>query len=541
MLVNLKIASRVSKAVLGLCLFLSLAGIGQVFPQPPSSTPSGISSEDPKKIDSLAEEQREFIRRLDKKDAELAELRIKFETTTSNLTNFAGFLGLLLTIGTGFSIYGFIRSEKRATEAHSFSLSSARDSEQRAVQGFGLALIGETANQKRAAEVHENFLSGSKETLELVNATLTLAKEASERAAKMIERRARAIVDELDRESQFLLASVPAQDDRALIANPTSRSNLRSVAHKITGFEINRFILPEDIQLTPPCLFIRGMDFHLGQQFEDAITSWQNVALSPSASDNLKSLAWYWIGYEQNNLNRFDDAEQSFENALKSATGERRYELQRILIETKFFNKNKKNYRSDAAIQPFENLLLTIQADDPSEELEARKTKILITLGNVISQTGRELRKKSREAEAIDMFRRAKTLYEQVAERDKWALFGFAEMLYELEEVEKAQEIFANRVRDAAIDESVRREEPRTKVLARTTELICCLCVPRLNIEAPGIRSLVLQELGRVDERLTVYSQVQKRNVTKAEFQDDLDELMKTLLPNADKDSIPAS
>lgn len=83
-----------------------------------------------------------------------------------------------------------------------------------------------------------------------------------------------------------------------------------------------------------------------------------------------------------------------------------------------------------------------------------------------------------------------------------------------------------------------RREEPRTKVLARTTELICCFCVPRLNIEAPGIRSLVLQELGRVDERLTVYSQVQKSNVTKPEFQDDLDELMKALLPDADAEPV---
>ena len=62
---------------------------------------------------------------------------------------------------------------------------------------------------------------------------LTLAKDASERAAKLIER-TRVVVEDLDRESQSLLASVPSQVDRALIANPTSRSDLRSVAQKIT-------------------------------------------------------------------------------------------------------------------------------------------------------------------------------------------------------------------------------------------------------------------------------------------------------------------
>jgi tetratricopeptide (TPR) repeat protein len=245
-----------------------------------------------------------------------------------------------------------------------------------------------------------------------------------------------------------------------------------------------------------------------------------------TTSDSLRSLAWYWIGYEQNNLNRFSDAEQSFENALNSASGGRRYELQRILIETRFFNKTKNP--THTVIQPLENLLATITKDEANEELDARRIKIAITLGNIISQRGRELAKAGQRDESLEMFRRANDLFEEVAERDKWGLFGLAEMLYELGEIERARQIFEDRVRNAAIDESVRREEPRTKVLARTTELICCLRVPSLNYEAASIRSLVLQDLGRVDERLTVYSQVQKRNVTKAEFQDDLDELMQS-------------
>jgi hypothetical protein len=98
-------------------------------------------------------------------------------------------------------------------------------------------------------------------------------------------------------------------------------------------------------------------------------------------------------------------------------------------------------------------------------------------------------------------------------------------MLHELGELSEAQRIFREQVRTQAINESVQREEPRTKVLARTTELICCLRVPELRPEAAGIRSLVLQDLGRVDSRLTVYSQMQRRNVEKVVFQADLDEL----------------
>lgn len=429
----------------------------------------------------------------------------------------------VLAIGTVGSLIGYVRSETRATEAHKFALSNATELEKRASQGFGLAITGEIASQSRAAEVHEKFLAGSRETLDLVNATLTLAKEASERAAKAIETKARVTLEELDQECQSLLASVPAQDDRALVANPASRSDLRSLAHKIAGFEINRFVLPENIQLTAPCLFIRGMDFHLNQQFDDAFRSWRSVALTPETANGLKSLAWYWIGYEQNNLNRFGEAEQSFENALQLATGSRRYELNRILIETRFFNKAK--YPAQALIQPLENLLDAISRDDAREDHDAPKMKVVITLGNVVSQVGRELSDEGKREEAHRMFERARDVYGQAAEQDKWALFGLGEMLDHLGETQEAQQLF-QRVRGKAIEESVRRDEPRTKVLARTTELICCLRVPSLNSEATSIRSLVLQDLGRVDERMTVYSQVQKRNVTKTEFQADLEKLM---------------
>lgn len=464
---------------------------------------------------------------LSRKDIEIAQLQTKLETTNTTLNAFISFLGLVLVLGTGGSLIGFIRSEKRATEAHSFALAASGASETRTAQAFSLAISGESASQSRAAEVHEKFLSGSRETLDLVNATLTLAKEASERAARTIEVKAKASIEDLDRDSQALLASVPSQDDRALIANPASRSNLRSLAHKIAGFEINRFILPQDIQLTPPCLFIRGMNFHLDQQFDDAISHWRQVAFSSNAPASLRSLAYYWIGYEENNLNRFGDAEQSFENALKAAPStdeSRRFELHRILIETRFFNKNKNC--AEVMIDPMRELFESISRPGlgTNEDRHIRKLKIAISLGNITSQAGRELQMEGEEEKAGKRFLEAKGFYEIGSKSDKWAQFGLAEMLYSLGLHEESYPHF-RKVRGDAEDESVKREEPRTKVLARTTELICCLRVPDLNSEVASIRSHVIQELGRVDERLTVYSQIQKRNVTKSDFQKDLDSL----------------
>jgi tetratricopeptide (TPR) repeat protein len=447
------------------------------------------------------------------------------------------FVGLLLTIGTGASLLGFIKSERRAAEAHSYSLeaaraaesrtadahafgmSLARDADKRTNESFAFAIRGQAASQQRSAEVHEQFLSGSRETLDLVNATLNLAKEASERAARTIELKARQTIEELDQEAQGLLASVPAQDDRALIADPGTRSSLRGLAHRVSGFEISGFMLPENIQLTPACIFVRGMDHHLNQNFEEALRSWRSVALSPTAEEGLKSWAWYWIGYEQNNLNRFPEAEQSFENALRLATGPRRLELQRIHLETRFFNKAK--YNTETLVSPLETLLASIAAQPASEGRDDSRASIEVTLANVLLRLARD---KAGDPVAHTILRRARDLYSN-ASRKKWALFGYAETLAASdvrEDQEEAKSVF-KRVRAEAIQEAVSREEPRTKVLARSTELVCCLSVPEFRDEAPAIRSLVLQELGRVDARLTVYSQLQRRNVTKKEFLEDLE------------------
>jgi len=423
------------------------------------------------------------------------------------------FLALILGVG----VFSWFRDEGRAGRA-----------EQRTIQAHELAVRGEEAAQQRIQLVQETFLESSKETLDLVNQTLTLAYQASERAAKLVENRAKSILRGLDSDSRKLLESVPSQEDRALVANSDRRSRLHSLAEKINGFEINSSFLDDlpEFELTPACLFIRGMDFHLGQQFYDAIDCWESTTLCRDADNKLKSLAWYWIGYEYNNLGKFDDAHLYFGKAREVADGARRYELQRIMIETRFFSKKEP---AAQLIQALVDLLRSIEQEGASEEFQERRRGILTQLGNVYLQAGNDLRKEGQPEEARKMYECAKEAFAKAADENKWALFGLGQAQYGLGEEREAERIFKDKIRPKAIEEYINREEPRTKAMAKMTELICCIRVPSLKDEGPGIYVQVLEALGRADERLTVFSQMQKRNVTKSEFRKDLEEFMEEL------------
>jgi tetratricopeptide (TPR) repeat protein len=262
------------------------------------------------------------------------------------------------------------------------------------------------------------------------------------------------------------------------------------------------------------------MDFHLKQQFQDAFAAWKDVAFRDETTSQLKSLAWYWIGYENNNLGLFDEACLSFEQALESATGARHLELQRIEIESRFFRNDEPHQLVTMLSQ-----LLSTPHEGSEEAWEAVKKRILSTIGNIYLATGNELRKKSEQTKAIESYTKAKEHFALAGEGEKWAPFGLAEALYWLGDP-SAQSILRDKVRPKAVEEEIRRIEPRTKVLARTTELICCIRVPELRHEVHHIHSQVTEALGRVEEGLTVYSEVKRRNVRKDEFRRDLHDLM---------------
>jgi hypothetical protein len=446
---------------------------------------------------------------------EMIRLHEKVESVSGRSSLLINILAAVLALGGVTSLFSWTR--------HEFGVLKRRDekiADKRADQLHTLMVRGEEASQGRSEEVHRTFLAGSKDTLELVNATLTLAKEASERAARSIEARATSMLQELDQQSKDLLASVPSQDDRALVAEPSRTAILRSLAQRIEAFQTIKLMLPDAIRLTPPCMFIRGMDFHLKQQFNDAFAAWKDVAFREEAPAQLKSLAWYWIGYENNNLGWFNDACQSFEQALETATGARHLELQRIELESRFFRKDDPHQ-----VVALLDQLLATPHEGSEEALEAIKRRIQSTIGNIYLATGNENRKLREDDEAKKNYREAQKYFLAASKSEKWALFGLAESLYWLADA-GADDLLRDKIRPQAVDEEIRRIEPRTKVLARTTELICCIRVREFQHEVAHIYSQVTEALGRVEEGLTVYSQVKRRNVNKREFREDLADLM---------------
>ncbi|MGH8898873.1 MAG: hypothetical protein ACRDZ4_18100 [Egibacteraceae bacterium] len=273
---------------------------------------------------------------------ELAELRDRVAELSNRIDFSLAFFALIIAVGSGISVYGFAKGESRAKEA------------------FELFMSGEKATQDRAAEVHEKFLTPSKETLELVNAALEISKQESDRRTKSIVVRAEEMLRELDGQAKLLISRVPEEDVHDLASNSTRRAELCRLARKIEIFA-SRLIFEQAPQLTPHTLFILGIDFHLNQNYDESLESWERVVVDKEAPDELKRLAWYWIGREQNNLGRFDEAEQSFANARRTASGVMDLELQRNALESQFFSQGPP--RAAALIDPFEQLRKMIASE----------------------------------------------------------------------------------------------------------------------------------------------------------------------------------
>jgi tetratricopeptide (TPR) repeat protein len=280
-------------------------------------------------------------------------------------------------------------------------------------------------------------------------------------------------------------------------------------------------MFPSDLPLTPECLYIRGMDFHLKQQFDDAFEAWLSVALDENAVPPLRSLAWFWIGYEQNNLGLFSEAEKSFENAERFESGIRKFELQRIRLETRFFNRTLGPARN--SVSAFENFLRSFDGIAESDEMRSHLARAWTTFGNILVETGRE---ETDKAEAEKLFKRAQSAFAQVSDQSPWALFGLGQSFAYLGQNAEAEEILAGKARKNAQAEYINRVEPRTKVLARTTEIICCALVEGLKKDVHSVYGDLIEAIGLVDHRLTIYSQFQKRNVSREEFRSDLDKFV---------------
>ena len=217
---------------------------------------------------------------------------------------------------------------------------------------------------------------------------------------------------------------------------------------------VNNLVILEDsnIKLEPYCNFIRGADSYLSEQFNQAIEYWTDVTLF-SNDNKLKSLAYFWIGYVNNNLGNFTTALSNFKKAQELAVDSRKYELLRIQLETRFFN----NENPVEIVKEFFNLILHIDRETTDESItdrERRKIKILTTLGNIYHQIGNEA---NSDKERLEYYQKSKDIftnllkideskdvfnqiYSKKKDSDKWVIFGYAESIFQLGQKDLAKE-----------------------------------------------------------------------------------------------------
>lgn len=373
--------------------------------------------------------------------------------------------------------------------------------------------------------------------MNLVNQTLELARVASERASKSLKNKLDSTHLELEQLASDLIDESKAYKNyKVLVENATFRSDLETLNMEIAQLQTNQKMLEDNVPLKPFCSFIRGMHFHLGQHFKEAIKYWKLVKDDKEATPQLKIMALYWIGYEQNNTMDFDNATITFENAAILADKELKdnalkYDLLRMKIESKSFNALK--FKPDSLLPEIESLSKSIVNKPNSDEFRKAKSNIFGTLGNICLQIANEYRKAKNETTSKQYYEKAKESFSSAPEKNKWIRFGLGESLYRLKKQKEAEDIFRN-VFNEATEEYSARIEPRTKVLGQTTVLICLMWIEdkKLNDQVGPIHnSLTTQTIGPVDERLSVYSQVQRRNVSKKQFFEDIKELMDEFRP----------
>lgn len=495
--------------------------------------------------DSLKDKEK--LENLEAIKRDINSLKDKQENNIELTNNVLIFLGILLAIGFGSSLIFSVKSEIKNGKLFNDYKTDRDNQEQRSNELYKM-FLQDRENEKNTIETTEK-------TIALVNRTLELAVQASERSAKSLQIRLKNILQQIEKESADLIKKCRAfEDDKNLTSKKQTQNEIHRIGNKIEGLENNLVILDQEglddsqvIKLTPYSKFIKGANQYLNEQFDDAISIWTELLdeeIKGADSDKLKSLTYYWIGYVNNNLAHFDEGNRYFLEAEKLTKNSRKYELQRMQIETRFFN----NESPTSISKDFEKLLEEIDTDTKLSDSQkhTRKSKVLNTLGNVYylifkqSKTTKDKEKyllKSKNTflkvlninDDKDILNVVSQMDNDSKDNQKWVLYGLAESMYHIDEENKkiAIELFEKEIIKLAESEYENREEKRTKVLAKTCQLLCSYRInPKDKEKLENLRAMIEIPLSDLNNRLTIYSQLVRKNIEYTEFKKQLKQII---------------
>lgn len=227
-------------------------------------------------------------------------------------------IGILCT-GGAIGVVFSVRDQRRVSQLHELSVSS------------------EMSSQRRTDQSYNTFLEASQKTLNLVNDTLELAKEATDRAAHTMELKAGANLATIEAHAEDLILNIIETGDfEEVVDIPENRARLQTLASELGSLE--GYLVLQDIDLHPYSRFIKGIEQFLKDDTAGALHTLRHAAQDTS-NRQLQRFSLYWAAKLNNAVGNYDHALRLFEQAAEhiNKDGVERYELDRAHLETEFF------------------------------------------------------------------------------------------------------------------------------------------------------------------------------------------------------------
>lgn len=287
----------------------------------PSTATSAVA------IKATNEEVEKLSQTTDKLSQELHETR----TLGALLLSPIAILIAILSAGGVLSVVFSVRDQGRISQLHE------------------LTVAGEASSQRRSEQSYGSFLEQSQTTLALVNDTLKLAKEATDRAAHSMDIKAQARIDAIEERAQKLMLDVFTQGEFELILNDAGRrSELHAVADELRSLE--GYLSLQDIKLPDYTKFVKAIDQFLLDDTESALQALR-LASQDRVVGDLQRFIEYWLGYMLTTVGAYDEAIGMFrhdEHDLNKDDSEY-FQLERIIAETEFFLLAKPTVQDSAS------------------------------------------------------------------------------------------------------------------------------------------------------------------------------------------------
>ncbi len=460
-------------------------------------------------------------------DARLDSLRDRQDDTATVFNFVLVPLAIIVTVLGAGGVVGIVlsfRNEVRAGQIHD------------------LQIAGESAQQARTEETHAVLLDASQKTLTLVNDTLELARDASDRAAKELTHRAERLLNEIteDANNVFVNSHYAPEFERkalkVLVEVPRIRNDLRDLAQRIASIE--GYLEFQEIPLSASAFVVKGMDHHLRQDEDNAIKCFGRAVAAPGGTNSkVLQYALFWMGYSCNNVGRYTQAADVFHAAARHADAESplAFDLGRMEEESRFFELAQQAFDPSAdraaiitKARHVVGRLETQRVAADAVEFTPASQAISTTVGNIHTWIAR-----SDPSVAPDALRDAIAAY-RLGGRSLWARFGLAEAERALDPDRPVDLDEYDELERAANDATKQRSEPRSQTLLHLTATTCMVRQDKSPELVSGALRALREAFRDVEGALTLYSQHWKANVSRDLFdQDDIEPLVHAVTETA--------